>query len=366
VFGLSRRGVAPFGHLWPALGGIGLGLGAGFAFEYAGTPLPWMIGPLLAIAAARVAGVPVAAISGGRQAGQWIVGTALGLYFTPVVAERVSGIAWLIVLGAIFAIALGYACGFLLAVVGRTDRTTAVFASVPGGAAEMAILGERFGARVDEVAAAQSIRILLVVVTIPTVFAALKLHGADSFFSGASEVRWRYLSALLAATMVGGWVLQRLRVPNAFVLGALAITIPLTAFGIQTSAIPKWMINGAQLLLGCALGARFNPTFLGRAPRFVAAVALSVFVAMALSALFALGVARLTGIHPATLVLATAPGGIAEMAVTAKVLELGVPLVTAFHVTRVILLLTCTGPLFAWLRKRRRQVAPRDAGGPVA
>lgn len=365
--GLSRRGIADLGRQVGApLGGMGLGLGAGFVFEYAATPLPWMIGPLLAIACARVAGVPVAAVSGGRQAGQWIIGTALGLYFTPVVAERVSDIAGLMVLGAIFAIGLGYACGFLLAVVGRTDRTTAVFASVPGGAAEMAILGERFGARVDEVAAAQSIRILLVVVTIPSVFAALKLHGADPFSLGASDVRWSYLAALLAATMVAGWMLQRLRVPNAFVLGALAIAIPLTAFGVQTSAIPKWMINGAQLLLGCALGSRFNRTFLRRAPRFVSAVALSVFVAMALSAFFAMAVAGFTGIHPATLVLATAPGGIAEMAITAKVLDLGVPLVTAFHVTRVILLLTCTAPLFAWLRKRRRRAARRDVGGPVA
>src|SRR5207248_11786935 len=118
-----------------------------------------------------------------------------------------------------FAIGLGYVCGFLLAIAGRTDRTTAIFASVPGGAAEMTILGERFGARVDEVAAAQSIRIVLVVVTIPTVFAALKLHGADPFFSGASEVHWDRLSALLAATMAAGWTLQRLGVPNAFVLG---------------------------------------------------------------------------------------------------------------------------------------------------
>ena len=42
------------------------------------------------------------------------------------------------------------------------------------------------------------------------------------------------------------------------------------------------------------------------------------------------------------------------MAVTAKVLELGVALVTAFHVTRVVLLLTCMCPLFAWLRRRGR------------
>ena len=44
--------------------------------------------------------------------------------------------------------------------------------------------------------------------------------------------------------------------------------------------------------------------------------------------------------------LATAPGGIAEMCITAKVLQLGVPLVTAAHVTRVIVLITTTGPTF--------------------
>ena len=35
----------------------------------------------------------------------------------------------------------------------RVGRTTAVFASVPGGAAEMSVLGERYGARADVVAA---------------------------------------------------------------------------------------------------------------------------------------------------------------------------------------------------------------------
>ena len=356
LLGLAQRGpaiVAAARELAPAAAGLALGLFAALAAEQARVPLPWMIGPLVTIALARIAGLPVLAVAGGRQAGQWIIGTALGLYFTPLVAQRVGGVVWLLLLGAAFAIGLGYACGYLLSVLGRTDRTTAVFASVPGGAAEMAILGERFGARVDEVAAAQSLRILMVVVTIPAIFAALHLHGADPFLPGASEVRWTRLGALLAATLTGGWVLQRFAIPNAFVLGALAVTIPLTVAGVDTSAMPRWMINGAQLLLGCALGARFNPSFMRRAPRFIAAVVLTIVVAMTLSALFAVAAARVTGIHAATLVLATAPGGIAEMAVTAKVLDLGVPLVTAFHVTRVILLLTLTAPLFVWLRSRR-------------
>ena len=59
-----------------------------------------------------------------------------------------------------------------------------------------------------------------------------------------------------------------------------------------------------------------------------------------------------------SLVLATAPGGIAEMCITAQVLQLGVPMVTAFHVTRVILLVTCTAPLYRLAQRLRREREP--------
>jgi uncharacterized membrane protein AbrB (regulator of aidB expression) len=52
---------------------------------------------------------------------------------------------------------------------------------------------------------------------------------------------------------------------------------------------------------GCALGARFERSFLRRAPRLVAAVVISIGAAMALSAVFGVAVAAATGLHPATL-----------------------------------------------------------------
>ncbi len=71
--------------------------------------------------------------------------------------------------------------------------------------------------------------------------------------------------------------------------------------------------------------------------------------------------AWLSGRNVASLVLGMAPGGIAEMAITAKVLQLGVPLVTTFHVTRVVALLLLTGPVFARARSwRKRARGGRD------
>jgi uncharacterized protein len=80
---------------------------------------------------------------------------------------------------------------------------------------------------------------------------------------------------------------------------------------------------------------------------------------MAIAAGFAALLAWASGLHFATLVLATAPGGIAEMCITAKVLQLGVPLVTAAHVTRVVVLITTKGPTYraarGWLARFRRK-----------
>jgi hypothetical protein len=54
------------------------------------------------------------------------------------------------------------------------------------------------------------------------------------------------------------------------------------------------------------------------------------------------------------MVLGTSPGGIAEMAITAKVLQLGVPVVTAFQVCRLVAVLVLVEPLYRW----RTRAAP--------
>jgi uncharacterized protein len=338
--------------MFRALAALAIGATAGFVCSLLHTPIPWMLGPLFSLAFLRVAGVDIGVPTPVRYGGQWLIGTALGLYFTPQVVREVAGLWYLLLAGAVFAVAVGYVSALALTRMTGLDRTTALFASVPGGAAEMAVLGERFGARVDRVAAAQSLRMLIVVAVIPAAYTLLGVHGADPYMQGAKAFEPIGFLILLAATCIGGIVFQRFRVPNAFVLGSLAVAIPLTALEIDLSSMPQVASNLGQCLLGCALGSRFQRDFLHGAHRFVGAVLVSVLLAMGLSALFGAGMAYAAGLHPATLVLGTAPGGIAEMCITAKVLRLGVPLVTAFHVARVVVILLATVPVFARVRRR--------------
>jgi membrane AbrB-like protein len=330
-------------------------LAAGALCAWLRTPIPWMLGPLFAIAALRIAGVDVRAPPGARYMGQWVIGTVLGLYFTPSVLRHLGSVWYLPVAGAACAIAIGYASAAVLARIARLDRTTSLFASVPGGAAEMATLGERFGARVDRVAAAHSLRLLLVVAIVPAAFTLAGVRSADAYLPGPEHFDAVGFALLMGATLAGAFVARRFDVPNAFVLGALFIALPLTAFGIELSSVPDVVSNAAQLLLGCALGARFQPDFLHGAPRFVVGVVVSVLVSIALAAVLGAGLALASRQPVSTLVLGMAPGGIAEMTITAKALQLGVPLVTAFHVTRLVVLLLVTGPLFERARAWRRR-----------
>jgi membrane AbrB-like protein len=221
----------------------------------------------------------------------------------------------------------------------------------------MANLAERNGARIDQVAAAHSLRVMLVVLIVPTVFQYGGIHGLDPYIPGPRTVEPVGLLVLIAITVSAALLVRRLNIPNPFVIGTMLAAALLTAFGIELSALPKWMTNLGQLMIGVSLGTRFSREFLHTAPKFLGAIALYTGLALVVSAGFGWLIARMSGLNPATMIIGTTPGGIAEMCMTAKVLELGVPLVTAFHVIRMAVVVLATGPLYHWLKPR---VAPGE------
>ncbi|TSH96536.1 AbrB family transcriptional regulator [Verticiella sediminum] len=316
-------------------------------------PMPWLLGPLLLVAATRMAGLASACPPAMRQGGQWVIGTSLGLYFTPMVVAHIGVHAGFIVASSLFAVALAAMGTWMLMRLAGTDLSTAWFASAIGGASEMANLAERHQARVDRVASAHSLRILMVVVIVPFAYQWAGLSGLDPTIPGPREVRLPGLMALAACTCVAALFMKRLKLTNPWVLGPLAVAAVLTANGIEWSALPGWLMNVGQLLIGWSLGDRYRPDFLHAAPRFMGAVALYTGVSLALTAVLAWLLAAWADIPWATLLLATTPGGIAEMTLTARALALGVPIVTAFHVTRMIFVLLVTGPIHRWLTRAR-------------
>lgn len=330
------------------------------------TPLPWMIGPLLSTGLASVLGAPTRSWSPLRNAGQWTISVALGLYFTPEIAALVAVLWWAIALGIAWALGLGLLFGRWLQHVHAARspgigaaqmRATSYFAGAIGAASEMTLLAERAGARTDLVAAAHTLRMLMVTLVVPFAMQFTGLHGVELVAPGARVVSPGGLALLALATGCGALVLQRLDRANPWFLGPLIVCMGLTMAEVQLSAVPQWMSNAAQLVIGISLGVRFTAGFIHTAPRWMATVALGTLGLMLLCAALAWALAALTGLHPATMVLATSPGGIAEMAITAKVLQLGAPIVTAFQVCRLIAVLILVEPLYRWAMARRVRAA---------
>jgi hypothetical protein len=309
-------------------------------------PLPWFTGPLLALALANIGGAALPALPHARDAGQWIIGIALGLYFTPQVTHEILRLAPWVAVNVGFVCLLGLLGAWLLRRLSGEDATTCFFAAPIGGASEMAAQAERHGGRVDRVAAAHSLRIMMVALIVPFTLQWLGVRGVDPYAPVAAGFDPVGLLVLGAVAAGGAVVLVRLGVPNPWMLGPLLVTAAITAQGITLSALPQAVANAGQLLIGIALGTRFAPEFFRAAPRYLAAVALVTLLYLGLAALFGRWLAGAATLPVPTAVLATTPGGIGEMAITAKVLQLGAPVVSAFHALRMAAVVLTIGALY--------------------
>ena len=338
-------------NILPSAGGLAVCFAGGALCAWLKTPLPWMIGPLAAMAIVQFSGGRLEAPVYGRELGQLLIAVTLGLYFTPGVAREVVGYWPLLLVTAFASIGIGFTSGAFLARAAGVDKATAFFGSVPGGAAEMAVLGEKYGALTDRVALAHSIRILMVVTIVPVGITAAGFAGSQDYRPVKLAFDPANLAMLAAVVAMAGVLARRMEVPNAFMVGPLLATIAITASGIESSSMPTALSNAGQVLLACALGARFQQSFLREAPRFVAALIPSILITIGLAALLGLLLSWASGLYLGTMLLAAAPGGIAEMSITAQVLKIGVPLVTAAHVTRFVIVVLLAAPMYRLVAK---------------
>nr|WP_298142329.1 AbrB family transcriptional regulator [uncultured Pseudomonas sp.] len=324
-----------------------IGLAGGYLASLIGWPLPWIIGSLLAVIAARCSGWLVSEVPGGRQAGQWLVASAIGLHFTTDVMGELLGHLGMVVAGAFGTLLLSL-IGIVLLRRAGLDRATAFFASMPGGASEMVNLALRHNAEAAKVAAAHSLRLLLVVLLIPALFAwSLPAVAAPA----PAAVDWPWLAVLLPAGALLALLWKRLGQPNPWMLGPLTVCAVASVIFDLHIGLPSGAGQVGQWLIGSALGCHFDRAFFRNAPSFLARILLFSLLAMLAAAALGQGLAWLTTENPSALMLGMMPGGITELCLTAEALHLSVALVTALQVLRLFLVMFLAEPLFRlWQR----------------
>jgi membrane AbrB-like protein len=336
-----------------ALGLAAGGLG-GAAFAALHLPLPWLIGSLVVVAALRLAGAPAEADPRLRNGFLGIIGIALGAYFTPETAAVLVSQAGLLLLAAFVTLAIGAALAPVLARRGKVDMATAWFSSIPGGVADMAMLAESYGGRPAPVALAQLLRVCSVVILVPNFFAIAGLTGDVPQASAALPFLPGMMALQVAGGLLAGWALVRGGVRAGWMLGPLTVTAAFTASGFALSGVPPWLSALAQVVLGASLGAAFGRETIRPLRRFLPHAVMQVALLMAACAVAGWLLAGAFGAPLGAMLLGTAPGGVAEMSLTGKVLGMDVALIVTLHVTRIFLVTVLTPPAFRWLHGRRQ------------
>lgn len=318
----------------------------GAIFALLHIPLAWMIGAMVATSALgwfRTTAVDQRA----RPMAMMVLGTAFGMSFTgPVLGAVTAAAPWLAVAGVV-TLATGLLVARMFTRLAHVDARTGFFCGVPGGVIVMVVLAQEAGAKVAPVTLSQTMRVVTVVLTIPPLLGFIAPHGEYGAYSAFNvPVSWPGLLGLLAVAPLAAWPLRRLGFGNPWMFGPCLLNIAIAASGNGFTGMPSWLVSVAQVVMGATLGARLNKGFLLGSKGLIAASLLSSVVLVGVLSALALLLAWVAGLPWPAVVLGMAPGGMPEMSLTAKALDLAVPLVLGFHLVRSLLSNVVVKPLY--------------------
>lgn len=235
---------------WGAVGGAVLNL--------LHVPLAWMLGSLSFAAGASLLLPALRIHSHVRYIGQLAVGASVGLGFKAAVIAALLALLPVMFLITALTIVLAIAMSYAFARLARIDSTTAFFASMPGGVAEMVTLAERHGGNPMLVSLSQSLRIFITVASVPLLVSLI--HPVSTSGLVAPPGSWTVLGVCLifAVALLAALGIGLMRIPNAWLLGGILAGGIFANVDMSVVQMPTIIVIVAQVMIGTSLGLRFK------------------------------------------------------------------------------------------------------------
>jgi len=333
----TGKNVSDFKALLPQIiRSLAIGLAGGIVANAIDFPLAWMLGPMVANLIASLLRVKVALPMNVRSVMLAIIGVYLGTAFRPDLMDNaalwpVSLIAVLAYVPIVTLIVMVYyrrVAGF--------DRVTSVFASAPGGLTTLTVLGTAAGGNEQKIALVHSLRVMLLVFSIPLIIAVVTgiVPAADQAETVAELTR-NEIFMLLGAAILGPLIARKLNMPSPWMTGAMFAVAALYMTGNVQGMPPGWLLNVALVVLGSSIGSRFSGVSLQALAKLSVHALVAVTLIILFSALAAYAVSGLTGLDFLSVMLAFAPGGVAEMSLIAVAMDVDPGFVALHHLARI-------------------------------
>ncbi|MCQ6276303.1 AbrB family transcriptional regulator [Bacillus sp. V3B] len=346
----------------------------GFLLSLTGLGIGWMIGTIVLAAFLsfrQPVWLKITTESNGLPSywlkiGQWLLAIELGRQMNLSVLETFSD-HWLTITIMLFlSIIFSLLSGVVLWKCSRTDMLTSFFATAPGGIATMPGIAEEVGANTATVSIVQTLRVFLVVLTIPIIASSWLISSVDQVVTSLpstsenSEFQWSQLlgTVVLGLTAWGGYYVGKLlKFPAPILVGGMvcvAFVQSFTSFFIGSDLVVWWphsIMILSQICIAASIGSRFQRSmFIGIKKTVVVAFLSTIALILAMFGCAYL-VSETTGISLVTSVLAFAPGGVAEMATTAVVLNADSTFVVTVQVLRIVVVILVLPPFFRLLNR---------------
>ncbi|MFD2237093.1 AbrB family transcriptional regulator [Aureimonas populi] len=345
---------------------------AGGAAAYAlGLPVAWLLGGLVAVVLAILAGLPARVPDRVRDVAFFFLGIQAGSGVTPEVLDQL--VLWpLSFLVQMAGVAAVVAATFLfLRHAFGWDRQTALFASIPGALSFVVAAASQTRADMTRVVIVQSVRLLLLIGFLVPVLAMLE--GGEGVGGGHAAppgpIAWDQYAILFGGSLLGAWLGIKSRLPGGLILGSLLASAILHGTQIAPVPLPPFLAVASLIVVGALIGARLRPGDRGMLVQLAPASLGAFAIGLAVSALAA-GVAVVAlGLEPGKVALAYAPGALEALTVLAYQFQLDPAYVAAHHVVRFVILALLV-PIFARRIARRsekaaQEIAARDTSEPL-
>lgn len=337
----------------------------GYCFERLGVYLPWMLGPLFVILIAKLKFSHYFYWSKNlRSLGLIILGVQLGSAFTKeALAEMLHHLPIMLLSTAVITV-FTVLTGLLIAKWMNIRPSTSLLGSFPGGLSQMVILSEELKG-VDEtvVAFMQTLRVILVISIVPWLVTHVLSDDAvavspimdEQFF--LLQYDWKFALLLLLVLIVFISLGKKIHFPLPHLLGPLLAATLFNLVGPGAPEVPSFWLNLSQLMIGAHLGYTLKVDN----PQLFKKMFGIIFVSNVLLIAFCYGMAVFLGHYVSIpvneLFLSLAPGGVAEMSVTALSVHIDVSTVTSFHLFRILFILFLISPLIKWAALKKSVVS---------
>jgi membrane AbrB-like protein len=348
---------------------LGIAAAGGMLFAYLGLPAGLVMGSLLSVAAAGLAGRPVMLPAPLSRTISVLVGISLGAVVTPDTLKGLGNFPLSIAILAVATLCMLGATATYLRFIHGWDAQSALLGASPGGLAQVMALSAEYKADLRAIAIVQTLRVVALTIGIPaglalfglTASAGMMMRFGDPAHASGSE-----LAILVAVSTAAAIVFWWFRFPGGLMFGAMLASGILHGGGWIGAALPWWVAGAAVIGIGAMTGSRFAGTSPRVLLRFLVAALGSFAVALSIASAFVVMLTTMLAVPVADAVVAFAPGAQDTMMVLALALHLDPVFVAALHLSRFLLVSLLVPILASRLQPGpAKPLRPPGAGRPT-